>query len=331
MEALNKVFNSFNDLNILIIGDVMVDSYIWGSVSRISPEAPVPVLQIEKKEDRLGGAANVALNVQAMGATPLLCAIIGNDLEGEQFKKRLHIRDIDDSGIIISNSRPTTSKTRVISGHQHIVRIDSETEENISEKDKRKLLEIIDKLCSQADAIIFEDYDKGLIDEELIRKTLEIASVKNIPTIVDPKKKNFFNYSGVSLFKPNLKELLEGLNIEIDKKNLEEIKGAAIQLQQKMNGSDILLTLSELGILYLNSESSHHFDAHLREIADVSGAGDTVVSIAAMCKALSLPPEFISELSNLGGGLVCEHMGVVPIEKNILLKEAITNDLHQYL
>lgn len=331
MEALKKVFDSFNDLNVLIIGDVMVDSYVWGSVTRISPEAPVPVLKVEKKEDRLGGAANVALNVQALGATPLLCAVIGNDLEGDQFRKRLKIRDIEDTGIIVSGSRPTTSKTRVISGHQHIVRIDSETEENISKDDRIKLLENIERLSAKSDAIIFEDYDKGLIDHDLITKTLDIAKRNGIPIIVDPKKKNFFSYSGVSLFKPNLKELLDGLNIEINKKQLNEVRNAAVQLQGKMEGSDILLTLSELGIMYLNGDKSHHFEAHLREIADVSGAGDTVVSIAAMCKALSLPPEFISELSNLGGGLVCEHMGVVPVEKEVLFAEAQTNNLDQYL
>jgi rfaE bifunctional protein kinase chain/domain len=318
----DQVFNDFNGLNVLIIGDVMVDAYIWGAVERISPEAPVPIVRAIKRDFRLGGAANVALNIQALGAIPILCATIGKDDGGQRFKERLAINNISSEGIIESDDRPTTVKTRVLSGHQHVVRVDEESDGLLTKVEEGLLWSKIEVLLPTCHVVIFEDYDKGVITKNIIKKTVDLAKKNGIPTVVDPKKRNFLAYKGTTLFKPNLKELKEGLKLEFEKNNQEEIEKAVDLLLEKLQSEGSLITLSERGV-YINFKNERHqLPAHLREIADVSGAGDTVISIASLCVALKLPPIVIAALSNLGGGLVCEHVGVVPINKNDLLKEA---------
>ncbi|MTI39703.1 bifunctional heptose 7-phosphate kinase/heptose 1-phosphate adenyltransferase [Fulvivirga lutimaris] len=318
----NQIFNAFEGLNVLIIGDVMIDAYIWGAVERISPEAPVPIVRATKRDYRLGGAANVALNVQALGANPILCAVIGDDEGSTKFKERLEINGISDKGIVESSERPTTVKTRVLSGHHHMVRVDEETDRILSKSEESQLLKRIELLLSDSQVVIFEDYDKGVITKNVIKKTVEMAKAKNIPTVVDPKKRNFLAYKGTTLFKPNLKELKEGLKLDFEKDNQVEIEKAVELLIEKLGSEGSLITLSERGVFIHFKNEKHQIPAHLREIADVSGAGDTVISIAALCIALNLSPKIIAALSNLGGGLVCEHIGVVPIDKNDLLQEA---------
>ncbi len=318
----NQIFNAFEGLNVLIIGDVMIDAYIWGAVERISPEAPVPIVRATKRDYRLGGAANVALNIQALGANPILCAVVGEDDGGLRFKERLNINEITDKGIVKSNERPTTVKTRVLSGHQHMVRVDEEADHLLSKKEETALLQKIEALLPSCQVVIFEDYDKGVITKNVIKKTVELAQLHQVPTVVDPKKRNFLAYKGTTLFKPNLKELKEGLKLDFEKNNQAEIEKAVDLLLEKLGSKGSLITLSERGVYINYREERHLIPAHLREIADVSGAGDTVISIAALCVALDLSPKIIAALSNLGGGLVCEHVGVVPIDKNDLLQEA---------
>lgn len=325
--SLEDIFESFNTLTVLIIGDVMVDAYIWGKVNRISPEAPVPVVQVTKREKRLGGAANVALNVQAMGARPLLCTVIGQDSNADDFRALLHKQDISDKGIVGSQHRITTIKERVLSGSQHILRVDSEQDENLHTEDQESLFNRIKELLPQADVVIFEDYDKGVLSEALIQQTIALARERGIPTVVDPKKKNFFCYKEATLFKPNLKELREGLKLDFDNNDQPAIEAAVKQLKEALQLQSALVTLSERGI-YIDGPDTHHLlPAHIRSISDVSGAGDTVVSIAALAQAVDLPPRLIAALSNLGGGLVCEHLGVVPINKSRLYEEALRNEL----
>lgn len=320
--SFSSIFNDFNSINVLIIGDVMIDSYIWGNVERMSPEAPVPIVRVDKRDFRLGGAANVALNVQALGATPIICAVVGHDDEGKRFLERLGERNISADGIVLSNERPTTVKTRVISDNQHMVRIDEESDDEITTKETIALKEKIESLLPKCQVIIFEDYDKGSISPEIIQFTVNLAKQHSIPTVVDPKKRNFLDYHGVTLFKPNLKELKEGLQIEFDVTNHDQLEMAVDKLIKHLNCDSALITLSEHGVYVCNQESKHHASAHIREIADVSGAGDTVISIAALCVALVLPSDLVAKLSNLGGGLVCEHVGVVTINKKLLLEEA---------
>ncbi len=300
----------------------MLDSYIWGTVERISPEAPVPIINVRKKDFRLGGAANVALNIHALGATPILCALIGDDEDGKKLLQRLDDRKISKDGIVTSSFRPTTVKTRIIASQQHVVRVDEESDKVVNQEEEKLLLERIEKLMPACQVVIFEDYDKGVLNPSIIEKTIALAKRKNISTIVDPKKRNFLAYKGVTLFKPNLKELREGLKIEVEASNQIQVEKAVELLKEKLTAEGVMLTLSEHGVYIDYNNQKLRIAAHAREIADVSGAGDTVVSIAALCLALKLSPPLIASLSNLGGGLVCQHVGVVPIDREELLREA---------
>ena len=324
MNSPEKIFNSFTKLNVLIIGDVMLDSYIWGVVDRISPEAPVPIINVHKKDFRLGGAANVALNILALGAKPILCALIGQDEDGKKLLLQLDEKKISKEGIVISQHRPTTVKTRIIASNQHVVRVDDESDKVINQEEENLLLKKIEKLLPQCQVVIFEDYDKGVLNASLIEKTVALAKENNIPTVVDPKKRNFLAYQGVTQFKPNLKELREGLKMEVDANNQELVEKAVTALKGKLKTEGVMVTLSEHGVYMDFQKQKIKIPVHAREIADVSGAGDTVVSIAALCVALKLNPATIAALSNLGGGLVCQHVGVVPIDREELLEEAKT-------
>ncbi len=324
-EVWREVFKGFNKLNVLIIGDVMVDAYMWGTVNRISPEAPVPVVTINKKENRLGGAANVALNIQAMGANPILCSVIGDDEGAKTFLDLLKDNKLSAKGILKSKKRITTVKTRVISSNHQMLRVDEEIESSIDNKEIQALITEIKKLITseKIDVIVFEDYDKGAINAELIKTVVAFAKQKNIPTVVDPKRKNFMDYTGVTLFKPNLKELKEGLKIDFNHHDLKELEKVVAHFIKKQDIETALITLSEKGVYTHSAKIKALVPAHIRNISDVSGAGDTVVSVAALCIAAKLSPITTATLANLAGGLVCEKVGVVPIDKKQLLQEAL--------
>jgi D-glycero-beta-D-manno-heptose-7-phosphate kinase len=321
--TIEQIFDSFNKLNVLVIGDVMLDSYIWGTVERISPEAPVPVVTVKKRDFRLGGAANVALNLKALGATPILCSLIGNDDAATKLRECLDAQGITSEALVVSRTRPTTIKIRVIASHQHVVRIDEESEVTASADEESQLFEKIEKLLPTCQVVIFEDYDKGVLNASLIAKVVQAATRLKIPTVVDPKKRNFLAYENVTLFKPNLKELREGLKIDVDASNQTQVSEAVKKLKQTLRAVGVMITLSEHGVYMDHKGEKIKLPAHAREIADVSGAGDTVVSIAALTEALGLSPKITATLSNLGGGLVCQHVGVVPINKEELMREAL--------
>jgi rfaE bifunctional protein kinase chain/domain len=322
---IRSLFEKFNELKVLVIGDVMIDAYVWGKVERISPEAPVPVVRVTAKEDRLGGAANVALNIAALGSEPVVCAIAGVDQKGEVLGELLSEKGMSAEGIVYSDERPTTVKTRVISNHQHIVRVDEESNALLSAKEEAAMLARVESLMDsqRPDVVIFEDYNKGLLTAHLIEASVKAASIRGIPTAVDPKKENFFIYRGVTLFKPNFKELMEGLKLEIAKGDQGGLEAAVAEMEALLKNEISLITLSEQGVFIKAGEARHHLPAHIRKIADVSGAGDTVISVAALCLALKAPLEFMAALSNLAGGLVCEKVGVVPIDKSRLESEAL--------
>lgn len=324
-ESTELVKKAFKGQKVLIIGDVMIDSYIWGRVDRISPEAPVPIVNVKTREQRLGGAANVALNIQSLGAEPILCALIGADTDGTSLLKLLEDNNLSQQGVFQSQNRVTTIKHRIISGSQHILRVDQEIDTPINAAETQQLIDFIKNIVSEkgVDVVIFEDYDKGVITPTLIQETVALCNAHNIPTIVDPKKRNFLSYKGVSLFKPNLKELREGLKREINPAKIEEIKESVQQLIEQLELGAAFITLSEHGVFFKNHVDNFHIKAHKREIADVSGAGDTVVSVAALSLGALLPPQLLAELSNLAGGIVCEKVGVVPITIEELLSEAV--------
>lgn len=325
-EIIN-LFKSFNKLNVLIIGDVMIDSYYYGKVDRISPEAPVPIVSVNKKDNRLGGAANVALNIKALGATPVLCSVVGNDSAADKFKGLLQDENLTDKGIINSKERITTVKTRVIGNKHQVIRVDSEVETPLSDKENSALSNKIKSILDseKIDVVIFQDYDKGVITESLIEDIITFCNKKNIPTTVDPKKRNFLTYKKATLFKPNLKELKEGLNIDLSAKNITSIKEAISDFNNTQQHKVNFITLSEYGVFIKDDNKDKHIAAHIRNISDVSGAGDTVISVASLCLALNQSIEMIAEIANLAGGIVCESVGVVPIDKDQLLSEAIDN------
>jgi D-glycero-beta-D-manno-heptose-7-phosphate kinase len=321
-QNLESIFENFKNVNALIIGDVMIDSYIWGKVERISPEAPVPIVTIKKREYRLGGAANVALNVQSLGANPIICSVIGDDREADAFQQLLKDKKITANGIVRSKERITTLKERIISGSQQLLRTDSEVDFVLTEKENKAFLKAFDTQVKNCQVVILEDYDKGVFTKSNISYIIKSAQKLKIPVIVDPKKRNFLHFSGATLFKPNLKELREGLKIDIDVKDYNSILKATTKLKKEFDFTGVLLTLSEYGVLLDYKNSKIRIPAHPRSIADVSGAGDTVVSIAALALALKLEPSILAALANLGGGIVCEEVGVVPISKSKLLAEA---------
>lgn len=321
--TLDELFTAFNDLRVLIVGDVMLDSYVWGKVERISPEAPVPVVTVQKRELRLGGAGNVLLNVQALGAEALICSVIGTDEAGDRLARELQDRGLTCDGLIRSNSRITTIKERIIAGSQQVVRVDTETDKYITDDEREQLVARAKELIPSCHVIIFEDYDKGVLSREAIADITAFANEKGIPTVVDPKKRNFLHYHHATLFKPNLKELKEGLKLEFDVDEPEEFQAAVEALKTQLHLRGALITLSERGVYIDFNGEQHRLPAHLRQISDVSGAGDTVISVAACCVALRQPPRIIAGLSNLGGGLVCESVGVVPVDKVRLKDEAL--------
>lgn len=320
---MKEVISKFKGLKVLVIGDVMIDAYLIGQVDRISPEAPVPVLAVQRKDYRLGGAANVALNLVSLGAKPVLCSVIGDDTEGTDLIYLLEKAHVSSSGILRSASRMTTTKTRVMAQGHQMIRIDNEHTEPISGEDTSRLLHKIEnELLADADVVLFEDYDKGVITPALIESIVHKAHALGKKVVVDPKKRNFLNYKGVDLFKPNLKELREGFKREADPSDPEEFELAIRDLMQAMELKHCMVTLSERGVMISDGKTFHYIPAHLRKIADVSGAGDTVISVASLCMALNMPIADLAALSNLAGGLVCEEVGVVPIDVNRLTEEA---------
>lgn len=323
MADLTSIFQHFNSLNVLILGDVMVDEYYVGEVTRISPEAPVPVVSVTGRERRLGGAANVALNVKAMGANPILCAVRGNDSEGEWLYTRIAELGLENQGVVVDVNRPTTIKTRVIGNNKQLLRVDQEDCSEISSKIEKEALGFIKDNLSRIDVVIFQDYNKGLLTKKLIANTIKLCQGAGIPTLVDPKKDHFLDYKGVSLFKPNRKEIIDGLKLQSELTNKTEIESAVVVLAKKLQTEHILLTLSEMGVAILDDDQVHFIDAHKRKIVDVSGAGDSVISVAALAVASKLTWPEVASLSNLAGGLVCEQVGVVAIDKSKLLAEAL--------
>ncbi|HOE38410.1 MAG TPA: PfkB family carbohydrate kinase [Bacteroidales bacterium] len=313
----------FKTKRVLIIGDVMIDSYMWGVVNRISPEAPIPIVSVVNREYRMGGAANVAFNIKSLGAEPILCAVVGQDEKGKIFKDLLKQNSMSDEGLLSLPDRKTTIKTRIICGSQHMLRVDDEVDTEIDEKSSEILVEKVEKIIAKQkiDLIIFEDYDKGVLNPKFISKVIKIAKKNSIFTAVDPKKRNFNSYNGVDLFKPNFKEFCEGTKSEISKTNLKEVAKSAQKFLESSSINTLLLTLSEHGVFISDVKNNFHFPAERRLIADVSGAGDTVISVAGLLLSAGASLSEIASISNIAGGLVCEKSGVVPIEPEELQNE----------
>ncbi|MFD1550858.1 D-glycero-beta-D-manno-heptose-7-phosphate kinase [Putridiphycobacter roseus] len=326
MNEIKRAFKNFSAKKIIVLGDVMVDTYIHGKVNRISPEAPVPVVNFDSRTYHLGGAANVALNIKALGATPYICSFIGNDESGALFEKLMTEKNLSNKGILYSDERITSVKTRIIGNNQQLLRIDQEQTDDINSVMTYNLVEKIKEIVKSEgiDAIIFEDYNKGILTTPLIEQVIAFANEHDIVTSVDPKLKNFLAYKNVTLFKPNLKELKSGLLTDFKYPQEKDLFLAAVEnLNQQLNCQYTFITLSENGVYMKYKEKDYFIPAHLRNIADVSGAGDTVISVATLCIISGLEPYHTAEIANLAGGLVCEKVGVISVDKEQLLNEAI--------
>ena len=318
---INHLFQLFENTKVLVLGDVMIDAYFSGVVTRISPEAPVPIVNLRNKEQRLGGAANVALNLKSLGAEPIICAVKGNDSDGNRLKELCEKEGLVTHALITDHSRKTTVKTRIIGNNHQLLRIDEEDTQEIEKNVEHSVYRAVHSLVGQVDVLILQDYNKGLLSPTLITKVIQLCKEHNVPTVVDPKFNNFYEYQGVTLFKPNKKELTQAENIT-EKIGLEEIKKLAAIVREKLGAQGIMTTLSEDGVLIDTAEETVHKPAHPRKIVDVSGAGDSVLSVAALCVAANVSNELTAALANLAGGIVCEQVGVVPIDKAVLLSEA---------
>ena len=317
----NTLFQGFNDKKVLIVGDAMIDAYMWGEVNRMSPEAPVAVIEVKKHENRLGGAANVALNLKALGANPILCSVVGTGNKGVLFNKLMEESKLSTAGILSTNKRKTTIKTRVIAENKHQLRIDEEETTSIVQVEE--FLKLTISLMDGIDVVILQDYNKGVLTPEIIKGVITTANKKEIPAIVDPKKLNFNCYKNCTIFKPNLAEIKAGMQIDFDANNIAQIEKATEKLRKQLSSKGVLLTLSERGICINSEKEFKYTPAFKKNIIDVSGAGDTVISVAALCLASNMDYTDLSVLSSLAGGIVCEEAGVVPINKEKLFTQAL--------
>lgn len=323
-QRLDEIFSGFNNKRIFVIGDLMLDVYIWGKVGRISPEAPVPIVEVEEESYRFGGAANVGLNVRSLGGIPVLVGVIGYDKEGTVIDALMEENELEKDGIFYDEDRPTTVKTRIIAHSQHVVRVDKEDKRNISEEMENKILQFLHQRKNEIDGIILEDYNKGVLTKNLIKQVIEFANKNKILITVDPKFDNFFEYRNVTVFKPNRKETEDALGIKLNSE--ENVLEAGKRLKEKLNPEYLLLTRGEKGMtLFTKNGDFHTIPTRARKVADVSGAGDTVIATITMALAAGAEIEEAATIANLAAGLVCEEVGVVPIDRQ-LLYNALLND-----
>jgi rfaE bifunctional protein kinase chain/domain len=318
---LQKYFKDSKNKKIAVIGDVMLDKYVYGYVSRISPEAPVQVIDVNSTEYKLGGAANVANNIKALGAEPILIGVIGDDHDAIYYMETMRKQKLSTDGILSDKTRPTTSKTRVIAHSQHIIRIDSEVKYDITAAASKKLLKYVKDNLKDFAAVILQDYNKGVLTKEVIKNIISNCKSAGKPVYVDPKFDNFFEYKNVTIFKPNKKEVQDVLGMEMDSE--VSVKKAGSILIDRLNCEYLILTRGEKGMMLFDKEKNKtvvlNIPTRARKVADVSGAGDTVISTLAVMIAGGADIKDAVALANQAAGIVCEEVGIIPIYKEALL------------
>lgn len=308
MKELDNILKGFADKKILVLGDIMLDHYIWGRVERISPEAPVPVLDVQKEEYRLGGAANVALNLKALGAGVYLCGVVGKDEAGERIKQLLAKQGIDAYALVKEKNRPTTRKTRIGAVNQQIVRIDHEDRIDISARAETQILKKLDKLLVNMDAVVIEDYNKGLLTASVIASVIKAARKHGKLIAVDPKQKNFFLYKQVDVFKPNYGEMQKNLGLVFESE--AEFDKQAKLLREKLKCRYLVVTRGEKGLdIYSGGNKTHRIPTFAREVYDVSGAGDTVISALTLALCQGCDIRTAAVIANHAASVVCGKMG----------------------
>lgn len=323
MKDFKELFETFPSIKIGVIGDVMLDTYMLGEVDRISPEAPVPIVSLKNKEHRIGGAGNVALNIQSLGAKPFILSVTGDDDDADKLNSLFRSQNINCDYCIRSKERITTNKTRVISRNQHMMRLDAEITNDLCKKDEERLIELFEQFVQKEKphVVILEDYNKGVLTEALIQVVISVCKKAGIITAVDPKRKNFLQYTGVDIFKPNLKEVKDALSLLFTDINFNLLKDIHSELNHLLHHKISFITLSEKGVFYQENGEAAFISSHLRNIADVSGAGDTVIAVASLIYAATKDVHLMAEIANIAGGLVCEEVGTVAINKEKLLHE----------
>jgi rfaE bifunctional protein kinase chain/domain len=318
-----QLFTDFSKIKVAVIGDVMLDTYWWGNVERISPEAPVPVVSLVKKELRIGGAGNVALNTVSLGAETFIISVIGTDDNGKHLTAHFQQHSVNTTFLVTSGKRITTNKTRVLSRNQQMMRLDEETTKDLTAIEETQLLNQV-KLCfekNKPDVLIFEDYNKGVLTAKVIKEVTALCKKHKVVTAVDPKRKNFFAYKTVDIFKPNLKEVKEGLNLLFEDLNIKSLNEVHFLLKEQLQHRISFITLSEMGVFFQSAEQSKIIPTYIRNIADVSGAGDTVIAVASLVYATTKNMALAADMANIAGGLVCEEVGTAAIDKQKLLNE----------
>ncbi len=324
-KAFRELFEKFETIKVGVVGDVMLDTYWWGNVDRISPEAPVPVVAVTKRELRLGGAANVALNLKSLGAHVQVLSVTGADEDAEQLCKLFEQAQLGYDYVCKSVARTTTNKIRIISRNQHMMRLDAEVTEFLNKDDEANFINRFKIYIGEQkpQIVILEDYNKGVLTETVIGELIKICKQENVLIAVDPKRKNFFAYKGVDIFKPNLHEVKDALNLTSLPATQHSLTQIHEQLHQQLQHKISFITLSEKGVFYQHEQTANLIPTHVRSIADVSGAGDTVIAVAALVYAASGNEQLMAEIANIAGGLVCEEVGTVAIDKTKLFDECL--------
>jgi len=323
---LDEIFAGFSGKRIMVVGDLMIDEYLIGHVSRISPEAPVPVVEVAEETHRLGGAANVALNIASLGLEPIMVGVIGDDVAGEKLLQRFQKRNVKADGVIKIKDRPTTVKTRIIGDSQHIARVDREQSTYLNMKEEENISQVADDILDSVDAVVLEDYNKGVLTEKLISFIIDRANEKGKIITVDPKFKNFLIYQNVTLFKPNIKETEEALAIKITTD--EDLLKAGETLLKNLKAKSVLITRGVNGMsLFEQDGRVTHVETRARKVADVPGAGDTVISTLTAVLTAGATYQEAATIANYAAGIVCEYVGIVPVENEKLYRVCLGQDI----
>jgi D-glycero-beta-D-manno-heptose-7-phosphate kinase len=319
---LRELFGNFQGKHVAVVGDLMVDRYYWGQVFRVSPEAPVPVVEVESESVRLGGAANVANNIQALGGIPLLVGLVGDDYAGKMLMDVLKDQNLDTSGIVVDGARPTTLKTRVIAHGQHVVRVDHESKADCPDHLRVRIVDAVKYGIKMLQGIIIEDYNKGVLTREVIQELVAIARKYNVPVTVDPKFNNFLEFKHVSVFKPNRREVEEVLGGRLD--GIGQVEDAGRKLLHLLDAGNVLLTRGEEGMSLFESDGSvTHLNSTATNVQDVSGAGDTVISTLTMAMVGGASVREAAVLANCAAGVVVGEVGIVPVRQDRLMRAAL--------
>lgn len=320
MNLLKKVL-SLKNKSILVVGDTMVDRFIWGKVSRISPEAPVPVVEVKNETETLGGAGNVASNITSLGAKAYIITVVGDDLNGLHMKEMLEEKRINTNYIVVDKQRPTTLKTRIIASNQQVVRVDKEIKGAFSGKTEENILNNIDEVMKEVDGVIISDYAKGIVTDKVLKKIITIAKKKKIPVTVDPKVENFKKYKHITCMTPNTKEAIEGMNAQHQGiKTDADIAALGKKILKLLQSDSVLITRGEKGMTVIEKNKITHIPTRAKEVYDVTGAGDTVIATMTLALAAKWKLVDAAEIANFAAGVVVGKVGTATVTVEEIIK-----------